>query len=127
MRICLGYRPKIRCEVPQLLLDLMNKCIDAEPQNRPTAKELSTTLYSFFEDLKNKKTELYKQVKNIKNLDKNLLTYGQVKYQTHPQAIYTSRSLNLSKLSKPVNAVSRLIDYEIPNDQVNESCYAILQ
>ncbi|RIB08779.1 kinase-like domain-containing protein [Gigaspora rosea] len=32
-RICLGYRPKIKCEVPQLLLDLMNKCLDADPQN----------------------------------------------------------------------------------------------
>ncbi|CAG8699703.1 14494_t:CDS:2, partial [Cetraspora pellucida] len=47
------------------------------------------------------KSKLYKQVKNIKNLDKKFLTYDQVKYQTHPQAIYTSRSLKLSKLSKP--------------------------
>ncbi|RIB24032.1 kinase-like domain-containing protein, partial [Gigaspora rosea] len=38
--ICLGYRPKINCEIPQLLLDLMNKCLDAEPQNRPTANKL---------------------------------------------------------------------------------------
>ncbi|CAG8767630.1 19644_t:CDS:2, partial [Cetraspora pellucida] len=109
------YRPKIRCEVPQLLLDLMNKCIDAEPQNRPTAKELSNTLDRFFVDLKNEKTELYKQVKNITNLDKNFLTYDQIKYQTHPKAIYTSRSLNLSKLSKPVNAGSRHFDFEIPD------------
>ncbi|RIB29410.1 kinase-like domain-containing protein, partial [Gigaspora rosea] len=35
-----GQKPEIRCKVPQLLLDLMNKCLDAEPQNRPTAKEL---------------------------------------------------------------------------------------
>ncbi|RIB08673.1 hypothetical protein C2G38_1877524, partial [Gigaspora rosea] len=42
--ICLGYRPKIRCEVPQLLLDLMNKCLDAEPKNRPTARELASIL-----------------------------------------------------------------------------------
>ncbi|RIB13231.1 kinase-like domain-containing protein, partial [Gigaspora rosea] len=39
-QICLGCRPKIRCKVPQLLLDLMNECLDAEPQNRPTAKVL---------------------------------------------------------------------------------------
>ncbi|RIB13974.1 kinase-like domain-containing protein [Gigaspora rosea] len=32
-QICLGRRPEIRCEVPQLLLDLMNECLDAEPQN----------------------------------------------------------------------------------------------
>ena len=48
-RICLGYRPKIRCEVPQLLLDLMNKCLDAEPHNRPTVKELANMLGQFFE------------------------------------------------------------------------------
>ncbi|RIB19543.1 kinase-like domain-containing protein [Gigaspora rosea] len=43
--ICLGYRPKIRCKVPQLLLDLMNKCLDTDPQNRSTAKELGDMLY----------------------------------------------------------------------------------
>ncbi|RIB21613.1 kinase-like domain-containing protein, partial [Gigaspora rosea] len=43
-QICLGLRPEIKCKVPQLLLDLMNKCLDAEPQNRPTAKELASTL-----------------------------------------------------------------------------------
>ncbi|CAG8650936.1 17703_t:CDS:2, partial [Cetraspora pellucida] len=58
-------------------------------------------------------TELYKQIKNIKNLDKNFLTFDQVKYQTHPQAIYTSRRLNLLKLPKP--AGSQLIDFQIPD------------
>ncbi|RIB10645.1 kinase-like domain-containing protein, partial [Gigaspora rosea] len=49
-RICLGYRPEIRCEVPQLLLDLMNTCLNAEPQNRPTAKKLAIRLEQFFKD-----------------------------------------------------------------------------
>ncbi|RIB16683.1 kinase-like domain-containing protein, partial [Gigaspora rosea] len=40
IKICSGHRPKIKCEIPQLLLDLMNKCLDAEPQSRPTATEL---------------------------------------------------------------------------------------
>ncbi|RIB30457.1 hypothetical protein C2G38_1948684, partial [Gigaspora rosea] len=54
--ICLDYRPKIRYEVPRLLLDLMNKCLDADSQNRPTAKELANGLSQFFIDLKNYKT-----------------------------------------------------------------------
>ncbi|CAG8640292.1 16075_t:CDS:1, partial [Cetraspora pellucida] len=63
---------------------------------------LANTLNNFFNDLKSEYTELSKQVKNIKDLDKNFLTYDQFKstqfkYQTHPQAIYTSRSLNLPK------------------------------
>src|SRR5271154_5261385 len=37
MRICLGLRPEIGCKVPDLLLDIINKCSNAEPQNRPTA------------------------------------------------------------------------------------------
>ena len=82
----------------------MNKCLDAEPQNRPTAKELSDVLYQFIKDLANKETKLYKQVQNIKHLDKNFITYDQVKCQTHPQAIYTSWLLNLSKLPKPGNS-----------------------
>ncbi|RIB11205.1 kinase-like domain-containing protein [Gigaspora rosea] len=94
-KICYGLRPKIRYEVPQLLLDLMNECLDAEPQNRSTAKEIDDTL-----------------VQNIKGLDKNFITYYQVKYQTHPQANYTSRLLDLSKLPK---SGSQPIDYEIPD------------
>ncbi|RIB20858.1 kinase-like domain-containing protein [Gigaspora rosea] len=59
-RICLGYRPKIRCKIPQILLDLMNKCLDTEPQKRPTARELIDILNHFFNDLKNEETELCK-------------------------------------------------------------------
>ncbi|RIB09661.1 kinase-like domain-containing protein [Gigaspora rosea] len=110
IKICLGYRPKIRCEVPQLFLDLMNKCLDAEPQNRPTAKEISNTFNRFYYDLKNKETELSKQIEEIKNLAKNSSAYDQVKsarlnYQTHPQAIYTSRLLSISNLPKPGNSI----------------------
>ncbi|RIB10989.1 kinase-like domain-containing protein [Gigaspora rosea] len=106
--ICLGYRPEIRCEVLQLLLDLMNKYLDTDPQNRPTAKDLAIMFNQFFNDLNYERTKLFKQVKNTKDMTKNFLSYNQVKstrfeYQTHPQAIYTSRFLNLSKLPKPGN------------------------
>ncbi|RIB10634.1 kinase-like domain-containing protein, partial [Gigaspora rosea] len=40
IQICLGLRPKIKCKIPKLLQDLMNRCLDAKPQNRPTANEL---------------------------------------------------------------------------------------
>ncbi|RIB22982.1 kinase-like domain-containing protein [Gigaspora rosea] len=119
IRICLGYRPKIRCEVPQLLLDLINKCLDADPQNRPTASELADTLNKFFINLKNKETGLYSQVED---LDKNFLSCDQVKstrfeYQTHPQAIYTSQFLNLSTLPKPASQPSQHINFEVPDSK----------
>ncbi|RIB10127.1 kinase-like domain-containing protein, partial [Gigaspora rosea] len=40
LEICNGKRPKIKYKVPQLLFDLMNRCLDDEPNNRPSAKEL---------------------------------------------------------------------------------------
>ncbi|RIB08874.1 kinase-like domain-containing protein [Gigaspora rosea] len=116
-QICLGRRPEIRCKVPQSLLDLMNKCLDAEPQNRPTAKALLGMLNQFYRNLGDKETELYKQIEEIKNLDKNSSIHDQANqtksnrfnYQTHKQAIYTSRFLNFQKLPKPVNAGEHII------------------
>ncbi|RIB08474.1 kinase-like domain-containing protein [Gigaspora rosea] len=106
IKICLGYRPKINCKVPKLFLDLMNNCLDAEPQNRPTAKELANMLNQFYKDLKNKKTELFKQVKEINNSCKNSnqVIATRLNYQTHKQAIYTSRLLKYLNLPKPINA-----------------------
>ncbi|RIB09450.1 kinase-like domain-containing protein [Gigaspora rosea] len=115
-QICQGRRPEIRCEVPQSLLDLMNKCLDAEPQSRPTARALENILVEFCHDLENETTELYNQVEEIKNLGKNSLILNQANqtkstqfiYQTHKQAIYTSRFLNFQNLPKPVNAAISL-------------------
>ncbi|RIB02148.1 kinase-like domain-containing protein, partial [Gigaspora rosea] len=117
-QICLGHRPEIRCEVPQTLLDLMNKCLDAELQNRPTAEALEDMLEQFGYDFNG---ELYKQVEEIKNLDKNSSIYNQANqtkstrfnYQTHKQAIYTSRFLNFQKLPKPVNAGEHIISQTV--------------
>ncbi|RIB09412.1 kinase-like domain-containing protein [Gigaspora rosea] len=118
-QVCLGLRPKIRCKVPQLFLDLMNECLDAEPQNRPTAELLRDKLEDFFCDLYIDEPVLYKQVKEIENSDKNPSEYDRFNYQTHKQAIYTSRSLDFSKLPKPINAPidagSKPFDVEIPD------------
>ncbi|RIB03934.1 kinase-like domain-containing protein [Gigaspora rosea] len=78
-QICLGLRPEIRCEIPQSLLDMMNKCLDAEPQNRPTAKVLEDMLDRFYSDwtLKKTQTQIYKQIEEINNSDKNFSIYDQ--------------------------------------------------
>ncbi|RIB20862.1 kinase-like domain-containing protein [Gigaspora rosea] len=104
-RICLGYRPKISCKTPQILLDLMNKCLDAEPQNRPTAKELTNKLNHFYKDLKNEETKLCKQIKDIKGSSKepSMVISTRFTYQTDEQAIYTSRLLHFLELPKPEN------------------------
>ncbi|RIB05851.1 kinase-like domain-containing protein, partial [Gigaspora rosea] len=121
--ICLGLRPRIRCQVPQLLLDLMSKCLDAEPQNRPTAYKIVNTLNQFYKDLNNENTELYNQVSS---------TYDQMKserlnYQTDPQAIYTSRLLHFPTLSKqvdnPINAGKNLVEKKNNKLKLNKNEY----
>ncbi|RIB10401.1 kinase-like domain-containing protein [Gigaspora rosea] len=120
-QICLGRRPEIRCKVSQSRLGLINKCLDADPQSRPTAEALVDMLAQFYNDLIDKTTELYKQVEEIKNLDDNSLIYNQANqtkstrfnYQTHKQAIYTSQFLNFQKLPKPVNAGEHIISQNI--------------
>ncbi|CAG8810307.1 751_t:CDS:1, partial [Cetraspora pellucida] len=57
-------------------------------------------------DLRNKEKELYRQVKELKDSSKgsNQVRSIRLNYQTHKQAIYTSRFLNYQNLPKPINA-----------------------
>ncbi|CAG8510871.1 3314_t:CDS:2 [Cetraspora pellucida] len=93
------FSPTIECKVPQLLLDLRNKCLDIDPQKRPTAKDLVLTLRQYRTDiLKNRKTELCKQIEEIENSTENSLNCSQINsagfnYKRHPQATYTSSQL----------------------------------
>src|SRR5436190_1399866 len=40
VRICQGLRPKSNYKIPQLILDIIKQCWDANPLKRPKAKEL---------------------------------------------------------------------------------------
>src|ERR1051325_6549931 len=42
--ICRGLRPTIRIETPGSLKELIERCWDANPENRPTAEEILNTL-----------------------------------------------------------------------------------
>ncbi|CAB4418725.1 unnamed protein product [Rhizophagus irregularis] len=43
MKICQGLRPKSNYKVPQLIVDIINQCWDADPLKRPNAEELHKT------------------------------------------------------------------------------------
>jgi serine/threonine protein kinase len=91
LNICNGVRPEIP-EMPELksnlFIDLMKKCWDSNPDNRPNVESISTILidekkdYMIQEKLKEAEKYLFKKYKESKQLI------------THPQAIYTSRLLN---------------------------------
>ncbi|RGB28016.1 kinase-like domain-containing protein [Rhizophagus diaphanus] len=43
--ICQGLRPKSNYKIPQLILNIIKQCWDADPLKRPKAKELHDILY----------------------------------------------------------------------------------
>src|SRR5256885_2676915 len=100
IRICNGIRPEItEKEAPKCYIDLMKKCWDQNPDNRPNAKEIGDEIKSFC-NLKSKydDKDTWKIVEQFKDAYKykksNLLAIENNQTTTHPQAIYTSRLLN---------------------------------
>src|SRR5205085_11967482 len=78
-------------KVPECFIDLMNKCWDSNPRNRPNISEIETLIRKFYRydyEFKKQFEEAEKSRKeNPLPVENNQLT-------THPQAIYTSRLLN---------------------------------
>ncbi|RHZ58660.1 hypothetical protein Glove_372g51 [Diversispora epigaea] len=110
--ICEGQKPEIMCEIPQLLKNLMEKCWDTDPSNRPKAIELKSQLkeYSNY----NYSSEIGRQTEKANEankLNKNFIQYDPK--MTHPQAIYISRHLPFLK-SKKVEHDSKQCDLKIP-------------
>src|SRR3954453_11421850 len=66
LSICQGLRPKFNIKVPQLILHLIKRCLDANPLNRPTAEEIEKTLRKWHTNItlnQNHQHELIKQIK----------------------------------------------------------------
>ncbi|RHZ72892.1 hypothetical protein Glove_236g51 [Diversispora epigaea] len=115
MKICNGLRPKIPFHTPKLITRTIMRCWDARVTCRPTFKELYDELYKYCIDYRdylelrrNKDSEIVIQIKKAEEFSAtqeiiNTTTTTPLNYQTHPQAIYTSRLLNYSKLPKPKN------------------------
>ncbi|RHZ86004.1 hypothetical protein Glove_57g124 [Diversispora epigaea] len=110
MKICNGLRPKIPFHTPKLITRMIMRCWDARVTHRPTFKELYDELYKYWNDYDNKDSEIVIQIKKAEEFSANQestnitnTTTTPLNYQTHPQAIYTSRLLNYSKLPKPKN------------------------
>src|ERR1043165_940254 len=93
LNICNGIRPEItETEAPKCYADLMKKCWDPNPGNRPNAIEIKKLIESF---RLSRDIEIRKQFeKAYKYKKENLSSIENNQSITHPQAIYTSRLLN---------------------------------
>jgi serine/threonine protein kinase len=113
INICQGLRPKSNYKIPQLILDIIKQCWDADPLKRPKASKL----YKLYSKLYyNNGFEIKKQVKVAKKINEKLtsssLTYTGItlSYTTNPQAVYTSRLLDFKNLPEPKNAIDNKDD-----------------
>ncbi|POG81703.1 kinase-like domain-containing protein [Rhizophagus irregularis DAOM 181602=DAOM 197198] len=80
-------RPEINePEAPKSYIDLMKKCWDSNPENRPNITE-------FIESLRYISVSEIEEAENYRNLHLSTLK-GDRKITTHSQAVYTSRLLN---------------------------------
>ena len=102
-----GKRPEITEDTPEFYADLMKKCWDSNPENRPTTKEIRECLgkYLFFfngrraeekiiELAESKRQEIIKSEKYLID-EKNR--------KNHPESCYTNRPL--SKLIQQANSL----------------------
>ncbi|RHZ78472.1 hypothetical protein Glove_164g36 [Diversispora epigaea] len=132
MKICNGLRPKIPFHIPKLITRMIMRCWDARVTYRPTFEELKNELLKYSSDYfnkgKNKDSEIVIQIKKAEEFSENqestnATTTTPHNYQTHPQAIYTSRLLNYSKLPNPKNEEN----FERELEELTESMSLLIQ
>jgi serine/threonine protein kinase len=96
LKICNEIRPEINeQEAPKCYIDLMKRCWDTNPDNRPSAVDIEELIILFIDSYENNKDkEIKKQFEEAEEYRKtNLLSIGNNQL-SHPQAYYTSRLLN---------------------------------
>ncbi|PKC07878.1 hypothetical protein RhiirA5_417647 [Rhizophagus irregularis] len=76
-----------KLEAPKYYIDLMKKCWDQNPENRPNSFEIYESVLQFQNN-----EEQFKEVEEYRKA--NLLSDENNQSTTHPQAIYISQSLN---------------------------------
>jgi serine/threonine protein kinase len=101
-------------------VSLIKRCLDSNPSNRPTAKEIRNILYPLWNDIDNQ-IELKKQTK-AEEVNNSIvsLTGLALSYKTHSEAIYTSRLLNFNDLPEPKDSD----DYYEQNDDIISNEYS---
>jgi serine/threonine protein kinase len=102
IKICKGLRPRFNIKVPQLIVHLIKKCLDANPLNRPKAEEIKKMLSQWYRNSEDsniyyidKDSEIRKQIKEAEIINKlpvssAISTSLEMLYETHSEAIYTT-------------------------------------
>ncbi|RGB24795.1 kinase-like domain-containing protein [Rhizophagus diaphanus] len=124
IKICKGVRPRFNIKVPQLIVCLIKRCLDANQLDRPKIEEIKEILSRWYRESCSKyhhyNATINKQIKEAENINNSLQTSSListnlgVSYETHSEAIYTSRLLGFRNLPEPKNSE----DYYEQNDNI---------
>lgn len=93
-RICTGSRPQFQIKIPQLLEDLIKRCWNADPKQRPSAYELYGILFYIEKD--NKFTQQLQTAETYNQTLPDSIRYPQ--YTIHSQASYYSKPINTKQI-----------------------------
>src|SRR4051812_6278411 len=96
-----GIRPQVTDDTPEFYTELMKKCWDHGPENRPTAQEIEDYLYkycSYHNSITEKNQEIISlaESKRQEIIKSDKFQSDTKNYKHHPGSFYTSRLLNES-------------------------------
>ena len=119
LKICEGLRPAFSNNTPKFYIELAYKCMDADPDNRPTADEILKTI-AFWNDIgniedikegdiehdysKEQLDELIMMEKIFDRMDYIRYDPSTILVTKHPDAVYTSRILKSTNLPQSRNS-----------------------
>src|SRR6266542_2479873 len=120
-----GERPQITDDTPEFYAELMKKCWDHNPENRPTAKEINDCLEEYYRSyITEEKKEVIElaEAKRQEIIESDKFMSDTKNYKHHPESFYTSRLLNESieqagsLLNIPSTEIQRINNLRIKDD-----------
>src|SRR5207253_2836205 len=93
-----GKRPQITDDTPEFYAELMKKCWDHNPENRPTAWEIYKCLWEYWYNVTEEIEEIIEsaEAKRQEIIKSDKFMSNTKNYEHHPESFYTSRLLNES-------------------------------
>src|SRR5438105_3020406 len=90
LAICNGLRPRVVKGTSQCYIDVVNQCLDANPEKRPSAEKLWNITKNWLSNVKVSKEFI--------DADKITSQEPFSELETNPEAIYTSRLISFTNL-----------------------------
>ena len=110
-----GIRPQVTDDTPEFCAELMKKCWDHSPENRPTAREIEDCLHgyrTYYSTKERKEIISLAEAKRQEIIKSDKFLLDAKNYKHHPGSFYTSRLLNESIEQAESSNISSMITKE---------------